>query len=693
MADWQAFATAFLTDTAGYINERKDKAEAYADEQRAQKERSLQQLSRKKQMMSSAQSIAASLKEQGATEELIRAAIASGPTGLTDLNRKFQAAVTQFGPNFASDNPELVNAIASTSATPEMLGMSGDNMTTLDDFMRNTYGLAAPTTGSYEATETNLFGRIMGYGAKDRARAELDREMGGEGYSIYDLNEAARAAEYTSLVPGANVQYGAPNVFTPENMVDESMEYQRIISSLESTDQYATLVAKAERAQTLIDKLEKYEDQGAGLSDKDLDQLNAARDVLTDSRSQMQRLRADAMQDIVTQRSGAYMGDSYFDVMGSTIDRLVGDPAFTTALREVDEPAQRGTTPRPMDDSMAPLSDTAEGVTTSEVRTDVLPSEQGTVSNPSVLGGSPVIITLDEAGNETVRLTQPLQHSDGTVFPAGTLIPAEDAEPIIEKLRGAEQAAAVVAETTPIPTDLTPEVVEATRESLGVAPITREEYDAMSRSEKRALGLNESVLGGTRELSGEFLAPTFNSSFEIKTTADPDTFYEVYLPHFGSGNRTYRVKGSDLKYIPDARLAAEQSTVIINGVAEEGSDLRTISGKRLQRKYGEYQEPVSSDPTAQAVETSGRPTERPEGAAENFYEQLDATTEVDAMTDSLLRSSGKDMLGYLREKGLTKDADAASMLSALGEWAGQNNKVLPFNKENLLFAMRFGLKL
>jgi hypothetical protein len=215
----------------------------------------------------------------------------------------------------------------------------------------------------------------------------------------------------------------------------------------------------------------------------------------------------------------------------------------------------------------------------------------------------------------------------------------------------------------------------------------------MSRSEKRALGLNESVLGGTRELSGEFLAPTFNSSFEIKTTADPDTFYEVYLPHFASGNRTYRVKGSDLKYIPDARLAAEQSTVIINGVAEEGSDLRTISGKRLQRKYGEYQEPVSSDPTAQAVETSGRPTERPEGAADDFYEQLDATTEVDAMTDSLLRSSGKDMLGYLREKGLTKDADAASMLSALGEWAGQNNKVLPFNKENLLFAMRFGLKL
>ncbi|MCP4486525.1 MAG: hypothetical protein GY820_04285 [Gammaproteobacteria bacterium] len=205
--------------------------------------------------------------------------------------------------------------------------------------------------------------------------------------------------------------------------------------------------------------------------------------------------------------------------------------------------------------------------------------------------------------------------------------------------------------------------------------------------------MRSSVLGSSRELSGEFLAPTFDSSFEIKATADPDTFYEVYLPHFASGNRTYRVRGSDLKYIPDARLAAEQSTVIINGVAEEGSDLRTISGKRLQRKYGEYQEPVSTDPTAQAVETSERPTERPEGAAEDFYEQLDATTEVDAMTDSLLKSSGTDMLGYLKEKGLTKDADAASMLSALGEWADTNNKVLPFNKESLLYAMRFGLNL
>jgi hypothetical protein len=31
MADWTAFATAFLNDTAGYINERKDKAEEYTE--------------------------------------------------------------------------------------------------------------------------------------------------------------------------------------------------------------------------------------------------------------------------------------------------------------------------------------------------------------------------------------------------------------------------------------------------------------------------------------------------------------------------------------------------------------------------------------------------------------------------------------------------------------------------------------
>ncbi|MCP4493070.1 MAG: hypothetical protein GY820_38095, partial [Gammaproteobacteria bacterium] len=514
MADWQAFATAFLTDTAGYINERKDKAAEYEDKLREDAERNRASVQRKQMMMGSAKSIAEGLLQLGATEELIRSAAASGPTGLTDLNRAFQEASTRFGPDFVKENPEIVNEIARTSATPEELGLAGESKTTLDEFMRSTYGLAAPTPDSYKAEETNLFGRLMGYGAKDQARQRLDSEIAYDGYSYLDLQEAARSAEYTSLVPGASVQYGAPKVFSSEAMVDESQEYQRIIRSLEATDEYSTLSARATIAKGKIDKIKGY---GVRASPEDLAELAALEEELQSASTQMQTLRANAMRDLVTQRSGAFFGDTYLDVMGDTIDRTVGSPAFSASLRETTREQEEDVS-RPMDDSMAPPADEATGVTT---------PEQKTYSDPTVLGGSPVAIILDAAGNETIRLTQPLQHSDGTVYPVGTTLPSEDAAPLIEALRAPERSAALVAEATPLPTEVTQETVEAARENLGVAPITREQYDAMSRSEKRELGLRSSVLGSSRELSGEFLAPTFDSSFEIKATADPDTFYEV----------------------------------------------------------------------------------------------------------------------------------------------------------------------
>ena len=684
MADWQAFATAFLNDTAGYINKRTEKASDFADEQRAMKEKSIQRLSRRKQMMDAAQSITNRLKEQGASEELIRSALSAGPTGLTDLDRKFQAAVTQFGPDFASSNPELVSELFSTSATPEALGMTGDNKTTLDDFMRETYGLAAPTTGSYEAQDVGFFGRLMGRGAMDRARAQLDREMGGEGYSVYDLNQAAQASEYQSLVPGANVQYGTANMFTAESMVDESVEYSRRLKLLESTDQYATLAAEAQQLTAAIAKDAPVVDAESAKPEtvRQHAENQARLDMI---RQQMRGMRVEAIGDVVEQRRGAFWDNSYLDVMGNTIDSMIGDPTYTTSLRQADQERVSSTeqgAPVGRDSSAMP-PEMEQGVSPpSEIRTEVLP-EQNVISDPNVLGGTPVAKTLDEAGNPALRLMAPMQGPDGEQYPVGFIIPSDASARLLERLEKE-------------PSEITAEDVVTVEEDLGVVPVTREEYDSMSKAEKRELGLRYSGLGGAIEGSTtEFLAPSFAPSAEFKANADPEAFYEVYMPQFASGSRTYLVKGSDLQFIPDSALASERSTVMINGLAMEDSDLRTISGKRIRRKFGtsEAAEPVSTEPTDSAVETSGRPAQRPEGSAENFYEQLDNTVEADPMSDALLRASATDMVGYLKEKGIAKDADAATMIAALAEWADKNNKMLPADKSVLLYAMRFGLNL
>ena len=515
------------------------------------------------------------------------------------------------------------------------------------------------------------------------------------GYSVYDLNQAAQASEYQSLVPGANVQYGTANMFTAESMGDESVEYSRRLKLLEGTDQYVTLSAEAEQLVAAIAR-DKATASSASAQPELVKQHEADKERLEAVRQQMRGMRVEAIGDLVEQRREVFWDNSYLDVMGKTIDQAIGDSTYTASLRQADqERAARGRPTDAVADDAMPLIDDSTPAEP-EIRTSVLPDNTAPVSNPEVLGGALVKRTLDESGSPALELVQPIANEAGEVVPAGTIIPADQAAPYLETLDQAEAATARAQELTPVAQEQTVETLASGREDLGVVPITRDEYDALSKSEKKDLELRYSPIGGAiTKSTTEFLAPSFAPSFEFKVNADPEAFYEVYMPQFASGSRTYLVKGSDLQFIPDSALASERSTVMINGLAMEDSDLRTISGKRIRRKFGtsEAAEPVSTEPTDSAVETSGRPAQRPEGSAENFYAQLDNTVEADPMTAALLKSSAPDMVGHLREKGLTKEADASAMLSALAEWADKNNKMLPADKSSLLYAMRFGLNL
>lgn len=672
MADWSAFATAFLNDTAGYINERKDKAAEYEDEQREMLEASRLKLDKKRQISDTAYGIANRLKSQGLSEEVIRAAAASGPTGLVDLNRKWDEAVTQFGPNFAQENPELVTEVVSTSMTADQLGMTGDNKSTLDEFLKRTYGLSAPSTGSYEAQDTGFLGKLMGYGAKDRVRAKLDAEDAGGGYSVYDLNQAARAAEYESLAPGAAVSYGAPKMFTAEDLAAETRALDGQMDIARGTNEYKALDVKLTAADKRIAELQGY---GESLGETEKAELVALTEKRQGLVQEQNAIVESVLSDFVDNRKDLFFGNSYMDQVGNMYDTLVGSRGASQAFYPTEEDQKLEGAGAVETDPLSATSEveqpTATSVETPEVTTNELPSGE-VRTDPAILNGTSFTLDLDADGNEVMVLRQGMVAADGTVVPIGTVIPADQTATL---LNPPEPAA-------PAPSAYNAEEIAAFRERNGnMIPMSEEEFDALSRSEKEALGLPISPLGKGVKL--RFVAPTYRDSMQRRAEPDPEAFYEVVLPQFAGRSQVFKVRGQNLKYIPEVRLAADMETAIIGDTIEGDTDLRTMSAARLKRKYGTEEDSagiMSPTEDTPAVETPAEPTE-------------EDVRKSDAMTDSVLKKHGQDIVAYFKKEGITADSDPEEKLYALADWATETGVMLPFDKESLMYGIDFGLNL
>ena len=71
--------------------------------------------------------------------------------------------------------------------------------------LKKTYGATAQATKFKD--DTNIVGRLFGFGAMDRAREELGEMDAMDGMSVADINAAARLAEFNSLIPNAVMSF------------------------------------------------------------------------------------------------------------------------------------------------------------------------------------------------------------------------------------------------------------------------------------------------------------------------------------------------------------------------------------------------------------------------------------------------------------------------------------------------------
>lgn len=248
--NWKAFQTAFMDDTAKRIDERLKEAKDYRERQRELADKSKLQIQKRKALANLAVGKASQLSKLGVTDEQIAAAVASGPDALfTFADEVIDYAKKQ---NIKKFTPTQIDALIET---PELMKEDLGEEFTLDSFIRQSYGLAKPTPSSEAGTGVPLALQLFGFGAKERARAELDRDPYFEGYSIMDLNTLASQEAYESLVPGAYATFGG----VPYNSVKIAGDFEADLAQAmknREAEINATDVDSVERA-NLIQKIQQ----------------------------------------------------------------------------------------------------------------------------------------------------------------------------------------------------------------------------------------------------------------------------------------------------------------------------------------------------------------------------------------------------------------------------------------------------
>jgi len=471
----QAFAAGALGEVEEGMTRREEEARKYEEEQRELAKQSRAEIQRRRSVVGSLVSEARRLESLGVTKAQIQAAHSSGPNGLMELSKQVQAEIKRRGGKARLSEYDISAMIDGSAIDPKFAEMD------YEEFISRSAGLLDTTVGDLKAPERSLAQRFLGSGAKDVVRAKLDAEKTVGGMSVYDINELARSQAYQSAIPGAYA------TFTPGEFYDQeaalkswSLAQRRIDTALKSDPIHLDLVGDNKMEEALEYRRKKY---------------------AAFAQAQFNKYGKDAINDPVV---------NWKDILGEEMytELAIANEADEGIISAIDAGASEiigNSTTRSFAGGSYTLS-TGLGDTVARIK---LVGEKGekTIDDPQQI--SEFLDTLVARGEMTQEAANKLKPvTTGATVPeieveglgmAGEL----DISAITEAALGAaeeeeEMAAEAEMEVGPAITEA-PDVESIsapTAEEFKVNGVTFEEWQGMSRKERKDAGLPEGEVAG-----------------------------------------------------------------------------------------------------------------------------------------------------------------------------------------------------
>jgi len=327
--DWQAFATAFLSDSAKYISENKDRAADYRDKITEQADKNKGIFTKRKMAASSILQQIKLAEGLNATPGMIRSALSSGPDGIVQLTQnlaKMKRDLEADGGNWTAESallrvelPEFFVSGAGAKAPSEGYKSLVDQR----------YGVNVGEIGSTKPPEVSGFKKALGYNAKEFVRSSLDEDSAfGTGMSTYDLSQIDATAPYTfDENQQGFITYKASNFFGSSAI---SAEQQKIANASNLISRDPRFIAAQAKIKQINDNEhpEQMGEYGLQASEK----LQRDRALLKEQADIQNEVRLTILNSAISQGVAKFGKETYFsnELLAETLNSVAGDAGYAS---------------------------------------------------------------------------------------------------------------------------------------------------------------------------------------------------------------------------------------------------------------------------------------------------------------------------------------------------------------------------
>lgn len=364
------FAAGFLNQVTDNMADMREEAKAFKQKQIEASERNRALISTRTARANAAVSLGREalqyLPEGARSKGIIRTAMASGMTGVSELRNKLAKAHANAG--LSAGEKLSINDVEAIINMPNIPDIDTKYIDMpLEQFAKETYGATAKATEFKD--DTSVVGRLFGFGAMDRTREELGKRDAGDGMSVADINAASRLAEFNSLIPNAVMSFSDIETFSKTEAFtfakDITKLYDDAKDSKEADDE-------AERAYKLL--VQKAVVAGRKESDVGPAEILEAKRI---ARQFYARGQVESYVDMFAGQYGAVGGFFNQQIAMDQINKLMGDGYLDTLK------GKYGLDPKKDEADADAVTDEVKESATEEAKMKELPYTETTVVQPT----------------------------------------------------------------------------------------------------------------------------------------------------------------------------------------------------------------------------------------------------------------------------------------------------------------------